>query len=134
MKNIILILLIISLGVMFTSEKTYAISALSSVCTGGSVSNGALCTDYNNNANKINSNPRNNPIVDIIKTVITIISVAIGIVSVIMIMIGGLRMILSNGDPQTIARSRESIIYAIIGIVVAITAEGIVIFVVSRLA
>jgi hypothetical protein len=74
-----------------------------------------------------------NPIVGTIKIVIELLSTIIGVLSVVMIMIAGLRMILSNGDSQTIAHSRDAILYAMIGIFVAVFAEGLVLFVVDKI-
>ncbi len=56
----------------------------------------------------------------------------IGTIAVIMIVISGIRYVLSQGDPQTVAKARQSIIYALIGLVVALSAELIVTFVLGK--
>lgn len=56
----------------------------------------------------------------------------IGSISVIMIIIGGLRYVLSNGDPKSAASAKDTILYAVIGVIVAIAAYGIVHFVTSN--
>lgn len=64
----------------------------------------------------------------------TVLSIAFGIIgalAVLMIAVSGLRYVLSAGDPQKTAQARNSIIYALVGVVVAITAEAIVHFVVG---
>jgi hypothetical protein len=61
----------------------------------------------------------------------TILNLVIGIVaalSVLFVVIGGLRYVLSAGDPQAAARARSTIIHAAIGLLIAVTAEGIVAF------
>jgi hypothetical protein len=63
-----------------------------------------------------------------------VISVAIAIiaaVSVLFIAIGGLRYILSQGDPQAVSKAKGSVVYALIGLAIAIIAQAIVIFVVK---
>ncbi len=62
-----------------------------------------------------------------------LVSMAVGAVSVIMIIIGGLRYILSSGDPANTASARNTILYAIIGLVIAIAAQAIVLFVLRLL-
>lgn len=59
----------------------------------------------------------------------TILNIVIGIVaavSVLFVVIGGMRYVLSAGDPQAASKARSTIIYAVIGLLVAIVAEGIV--------
>ena len=53
----------------------------------------------------------------------------VGAVSVIMIIIGGLRYVLSNGDPKAAADGKNTILYSVIGLIVAIAAFAIVSFV-----
>ncbi|MCA9349886.1 hypothetical protein KC853_02440 [Candidatus Saccharibacteria bacterium] len=57
---------------------------------------------------------------------------AIGVVSVIMLIIGGFRYVLSQGDQKAAESARNTILYAIIGIVIAILAFAIVRFVVGQ--
>lgn len=55
----------------------------------------------------------------------------IGAISVIMVIVGGLRYVLSNGDPKAAEGGRNTILYAVIGIVVSLMAYAIVNFVVK---
>ena len=57
----------------------------------------------------------------------------VGAISVIMIIIGGLRYVLSNGDPKATGAAKDTILYAAIGVVVAIVAYAIVKFVVDNI-
>ncbi len=68
-----------------------------------------------------------------IKTVINIISIVVGIVAVIMIIIGGFKYITSNGDSGAVSSAKNTILYAIVGLVVVALAQIIVRFVVNRL-
>lgn len=58
----------------------------------------------------------------------------IGAVSVIMLIYGGIRYTISGGDSSAITAAKNTILYAIVGIVVALLAYAIVNFVVMRLA
>lgn len=53
----------------------------------------------------------------------------VGSVSVIMIIIGGLRYVISNGDSKQISAAKDTLLYAIIGVIVAIAAYAIINFI-----
>lgn len=57
----------------------------------------------------------------------------IGALSVIMIIFGGLRYVISRGDSAQIAAAKNTIIYAVAGLVVAIASYAIVNFVVTKI-
>ena len=56
----------------------------------------------------------------------------IGAISVIMIIIGGLRYILSGGDSSNVSAAKNTILYAIVGLVIVLFAQVIVAFVIDR--
>lgn len=56
----------------------------------------------------------------------------VGVASVIVIIVGGLRYVLSGGDPKNTAAAKDTILYASIGLVVALLAYGIVNFVLGQ--
>ena len=61
-------------------------------------------------------------VTDTIRTVVNILSFLIGVFAVIMIVISGFRFVTSNGDSNTISQARNGIIYAVIGLVIAVIA------------
>jgi hypothetical protein len=65
----------------------------------------------------------------VIRRVINILSVVVGAVSVIMVIIGGFRYVVSNGDSNAVSGAKNTILYAIIGLLVVIFAQVIVSFV-----
>lgn len=69
---------------------------------------------------------------DIIKIVINILSVIVGVVAVVMIIFGGLKYITSGGDSSNVSSAKNTIIYAIIGLVIVALAQFIVRFVLDR--
>lgn len=66
-----------------------------------------------------------------IKDVVNVLLFILGAIAVIMIIIGGLRYVLSNGDSGAITSAKNTILYAVIGLVVAILAYAIVNFVID---
>jgi len=69
---------------------------------------------------------------DQIKQVVNVLLFVLGAISVIMIIIGGIRYATSNGDSSQITSAKNTILYAIIGLVVAILAYAIVNFVINQ--
>lgn len=68
----------------------------------------------------------------IIKTVINLLSLIVGVVAVIMIIIGGLKYITSSGDSNNVSSAKNTILYAVIGLVVVVLAQVIVRFVLDK--
>lgn len=68
----------------------------------------------------------------IIQTIINVLSILVGAISVVMIIIGGLRYVLSSGDSASTKGAKDTIMYALIGLVVVLFAQVIVRFVLSR--
>ncbi len=69
---------------------------------------------------------------NIISTVINLFSVLVGVIAVIMIIYSGLRYITSGGDSAKITSAKNTIVYAIIGLIVVALAQFIVKFVLSK--
>lgn len=70
----------------------------------------------------------------LIQNVVTILSFVAVIAAVIVIVVQGLRMVLSSGDSNAIAGARNGIIYAIVGLAIAIAAPHIVGYVLSAVS
>jgi len=66
-----------------------------------------------------------------IQTITNILLFILGAIAVVVIVIGGIRYATSNGDSSSIKAAKDTILYAVIGLVVAILAYAIVNFVVS---
>lgn len=68
-----------------------------------------------------------------LNNVLRLVFLASMLLSIIFVAIGGLKYALSSGDPQGAAKAKNTILYALIGLVIAISAFNIVGFVASRL-
>ena len=68
-----------------------------------------------------------------LKKVVNILIFIIGAISVIMIIVGGLRYVLSGGDQNSVKAGKDTILYAVIGLVVSLMAYAIVNFVIGSL-
>ena len=69
----------------------------------------------------------------ILTSVIEILSTIVGIVAVITIILAGLKFITSGSNPQDVNNARERIIYAVVALVLAISAQALVQFVLNKL-
>lgn len=91
---------------------------------------------YLNDKQKENSAACNtgggNPIERIIKNITNVVSAVVGIAAVIMIIVGGISMMLAGGDTQKFANGRNTVLYAVIGIIVVVLAQALVRFILSR--
>src|SRR5689334_5232328 len=67
----------------------------------------------------------------IFKTITNVLLFIIGAISVIMLIIGGIRYTTSGGDSSAVTSAKNTILYAIVGIVVAILAYAVVNFVIT---
>lgn len=98
------------------------------------VNSGIKAADANSGAKNCgpDDNKRACGLGDSIQTVINVLLFIIGVVSVIMIIIGGIRYTISNGDSGQITTAKNTIFYAVIGLVIALMAFAIVDFVVKQ--
>lgn len=62
-----------------------------------------------------------------------VIAMMVGVAAVIMVIIGGIQYVISSGDPANTKNAKNTILYAIIGLVIASLAQGIIQFVLVRL-
>ena len=65
----------------------------------------------------------------VVNTIINVIIGIVGFVAVIMMIMGGISFITSQGDSAKVTKARNTILYGVVGLVVALLAFAIVNFV-----
>lgn len=90
--------------------------AKAAICQGAAVT-GANCSDGGSGLNGV------------ITAVLNILSTVIGVAAVVMIILAGFKYITSGGDASGVKSAKDSLLYAIIGLVVVAMAQTIVRFV-----
>ena len=110
-------MLIISLLGVFTPVVSAANGI--NICSDGN-ENSVYCQNKNTGETQVNG---------IIKTIVEVLLMAVGAISIIMIVIGGILFALSSGDTQKAAKARSTILYAVVGLIVSVFASAIVNFV-----
>jgi len=88
-----------------------------------SVNSSAGCGNTSQGTDKINT---------FITDIVNVFSIIVGVVAVIMIIVGGFRYITSGGDSNNISAAKNTIIYAIIGLIIVALAQFIVQFVLNK--
>ncbi len=98
-----------------------------SVCSGAELkfsSTPGTCSSTTTGAeNKINQ---------MVTLIINIFSVLVGIIAVIMIIIGGIKYVTSGGEANNITSAKNTIMYAIIGLIIVALAQILVRYVLAR--
>jgi hypothetical protein len=128
-KLLLAIFGLISLFV-FAGGNVQAVDVLQTGCTVGQANSSEACRDNRGQA------PGNNQIYGpngVLTKVARLFSYAVGAVSIIFIIIGGFKYVQSFGDPNNVKSAKETVFFAIVGLLVAAVAQAIVVFVVSRL-
>lgn len=96
-----------------------------------STPNSTLCQD-SNQTQGIKNNSLFGPD-GVLTKAASLLAKIVGIVSVIMVIIGGLKYVLASGDPSNISSAKNTIMYALVGLAVAVVAQSIIVFVLNRL-
>lgn len=83
--------------------------------------------------NAAGSNMNKSDVNNIVADGVNLFLYIIGIVAVVMIIFGGFQYLTSAGDPQKAGKARNTILYSVIGLLVAVFAFAIVNFVLDNL-
>lgn len=73
------------------------------------------------------------PLMQSVKTLINVFLFLIGAVAVVMIIFGGFKYVTSSGESSAVSSAKNTILYAVVGLVVAVLAYAIVNFVLGSL-
>jgi energy-converting hydrogenase Eha subunit B len=123
------IVLLLGLFPTLSPAVVHAAEIRRSLCTGSNLEitanpSGTPCadlsTDAGSNANRL------------ITTIVNILSGLVGAVAVIMIIYAGFRFVTSGGNSETVGKAKNTIIYAIIGLLIVAFSQLIVHFVLAK--
>lgn len=101
----------------------------SAACNPGnlSIASGASCAQGNEQPSQLFGEN------SIFQRVTNILLFLVGAISVIMLIIGGIRYVISGGDQNQVTSAKNTILYAIVGIIVAFLSYSAVNFVTTQL-
>ncbi len=129
-------LLMLSLSSMFVLAMPLAVGTASAAVSQQDINNN-LCAgsniDFTNQTNCDSTTGTGDKANSLLKTVINILSLLVGAVAVIMLIIGGFRYVTSGGKQESVTAAKNTILYAIIGLVIVALAQIVVQFVLNKL-
>ena len=137
MKRILLALSVTALtvamsfgGVLLSTQSVSAVSpAAQAACDGVALTGDGTCGQTNADG----TSAADTAVSSTIALVINIFSLVVGFTAVIMIMVGGFKYVTSTGDSASVNSAKNTILYAIVGLVVVALAQIIVRFVLGKL-
>lgn len=107
----------------------FVVSDVSATCdmTNLSIQSGADCAKGNGQPSQLVGDG------GIFNRITSVMLFVVGAVAVIMLIIGGIRYVVSGGDQNNVTAAKNTILYAIIGIIIALLAYAAVSFVTTTL-
>ena len=135
MKTIKLLIASISAIVLGFAATSVLLTATTHASTTADPKNN-LCMGSNltNNSSTCDAITKNagNGVNNMVATIINIFSWIVGVVCVIMIIYGGFRYVTAGGDSGRVGDAKNTILYAIVGLVIVALAQVIVKFVLQK--
>ena len=117
----LLFLPVLGIGLIPQVANAAAPNNVTSLCGGANLQiTDGTCTDTSGAISRI------------IKFVLDLFSIIVGIAAVIMIVVGGLKYTISGGDSTRVSGAKDTILFAIVGLVVVALAQIIVHFVLTN--
>ena len=104
------------------ADPTPTSSITNSLCEGSNIGS----TDKTCNANGSTASLKT-----LAASIISIFSIIVGVVAVIMVIFGGFKYITSGGDSSSVSGAKNTLIYAIVGLIIVALAQFIVHFVLN---
>lgn len=120
----LILVLTIMFGSMLAMSPVVLADARTEICDGVAAAGGGTgCT------------PGSGPTVQsVVAKVVNILSFVVGVVAVIMVIVGGIKYVTSSGDSNNVNSAKNTILYAIVGLVVAVMAQILVKYVLNTVA
>lgn len=124
-----IIVAIILIATPFVAMPAFAYDPVGSVCNNAAAKSSSLCQGLPKNPNV---NPLTGPN-GLIHGIANLVALVAGIAAVIVIVIAGFRYVTSGGDAAKAKNAKDTIVGAVIGLVVIALAAEIIAFVISKI-
>lgn len=132
MKQLIYLLVTVFVICSLSLSTAAAFSPNATVCnTAASQSPGAASSDLCK-SNSTSANPLFGP-KGVFTVIINIFSWVVGITATLMIVIAGFMYMTSGGDPQKTNQAKDTILFAIIGLIIVAVCQTLVFFVINNI-
>jgi len=101
----------------------FALAPVSSVAAEGALD---VACEGNTDSALCDNDTKNQSADSLVKTIINTLLYVVGALSVIMIIVGGIMYVISQGDSGNITKAKNTILYSVIGLIVSFLAYAIV--------
>jgi hypothetical protein len=133
-------LMVLSLSSLFLFAAPLAVSGVASAASGDPTTqqdiNQKLCSgsniDFTGKTTCTQVTGTGEGATSLARTVINVLSLIVGAVAVIMLIFGGFRYVTSGGKQESVTAAKNTIIYALIGLVIVAVAQIVVQFVLTK--
>lgn len=112
----------------FAASPSYAYGLSNSQACSGAAASSSFCQESSNTSDPITGQNGNGIVLFVARLMI----LAAGVAAVIVIILAGLTYVTSGGDPAKTETAKKTILYALVGLVVIILAQGIISLVISK--
>lgn len=130
-RSFLITITLLFVGLVAFVPTTAQAQALDELCRPGTPAyNSEVCIEYRETDGQTS---QDNRVVDILVSVIELLTIAAGVVVIIAVIVGGLMFVLSAGDSQKTTQARNYIIYSIAGFIIIGLAQLIILFVLDRI-
>lgn len=103
-------------------------SMVQAACTQGNASTKAAYEGIGLTGAECNADTKVN---NILASIVNILTLVIGAISVIMIIVAGFKYITSGGDSNNVASAKNTLVYAVVGLIIVVLAQAITRFVIG---
>lgn len=124
MRKFLLIMAV--LGTFLIPASASAVDVFNGACSQGNGGSSAACASRNS------ANPLTGPN-GVLRKVTLVVAAVAGVGAVLVILLSGLKYIQAGGDPAKVADAKNTLMYAIVGLIIIAAAESIISFILSRL-
>jgi hypothetical protein len=118
------IFMVIASALMLVAVPSIAHASIKDdVCSGVGLSSGGTCDTAQADSKSVN---------EVVQIGLNLFSSIVGVIAIVMVIIGGVKYMTSQGETGKINEAKNSILYALIGLVIVALAQVIVRFVLTR--
>lgn len=110
-----------------------SVAAFIALSTVGLVGSNSYALDVNDGINDAKADSAPPDLELVIGNIIDVLLYAIGLLSVVMLIVGGIRYTISNGAQDKVTLAKNTIMYSIVGLIIAFLAYAIIHWVIANL-
>jgi hypothetical protein len=130
-RNVFFSIIAIVAILTFFSLPTFAQNDdLSELCKDPKNAASSLCVGYDKGVESADTD--SNPVLKLLTNVISVLSFFVGVLAVGFVIYGGFKYIVSAGDASKVASAKNTILYALVGLLVVVIARQLILFVLSK--